>query len=242
MSVANQCLNCGNSILRSDQFCSRCGQKTSLGRLTLSEIGGEALHSIVHVDRSAASLIRSLAVRPGGVALDYVNGRRKRYFGPFAFLVVVVALTSGLIAISGFHVVIGDTPTGAASFLQHHVNLIFFAAVPVLAAVSRGLGRRDRFNYAEHLVLAAYTTAMHVLFYACVVLPVWYLFKSDDVLLERLYWASIPLWPLYFGFASSQFLSPPRWIGFTKGVTAVLLTEGVVLLSASGITRLFIEP
>jgi len=239
MPVARACLNCGSGLEAGDRFCGRCGQKAVQGRLTVLESGREVLHSLVHVDRSAVSLIRSMMVRPGGVARDYVEGRRKRYFGPFAFLVVVVALTSGMIAISGFRVVAADNPNDAADFLQHHVNLIFFAAVPVLAAVSRGLGWRDRYNYAEHLVLAAYTTAMHVLSYALIVVPVWYLFKSHALLLERLYWASLPLWPLYFGFASAQFLAAPRWVGFVKGVGAVLLTEGVVVLGASALTRLF---
>ena len=56
-------------------YCGSCGQKQVSPRLTLREIGHDLLHAAFHVDRSVLSLIRMLLVRPGIVALDYVQGR-----------------------------------------------------------------------------------------------------------------------------------------------------------------------
>ena len=133
--------HCTRAAVRN--YCPVCGQKTPTPRLTLHEIGTEFVHALAHVDRSALSLIWQLLIRPGIVARNYVAGQRKRYFGPFAFLVVTVAFTSAVIAISGFQAVTTDAPNGLASFLQQHINLLFFVEVPLLAAACRLMGIRN---------------------------------------------------------------------------------------------------
>jgi hypothetical protein len=53
--------------------------KYATERLTLHEIGHDLLHAFMHVDRSALSLVRMLLSRPGTVALNYVQGKRKSF-------------------------------------------------------------------------------------------------------------------------------------------------------------------
>ena len=107
-------------------YCGICGQKYATERLTLREIGHDLLHALIHVDRSALSLVQMLLVRPGTVALNYVQGKRKRYFGPFSFLVIVVAAASAVIALTGFRAVSTDRANVVADFLQRHLNLLMF--------------------------------------------------------------------------------------------------------------------
>lgn len=193
-------------------------------RLTLHEIGQDLLHAFFHLDRSALSLVRMLLVRPGTVALDYIQGKRKRYFGPFAFLFVVVAVASAAVAITGFHAVSTTNPNAVADFLQAHINLVMLAEVPLLAAFSRILDARGGFTFAEHLVLAAYTSSVRVLFITLIVIPVWYLFRPGDATTAYLYYAYLGIWPIYFGFAASQFLHGKRVFSWCKGIFAVILT------------------
>lgn len=223
-----------------------CGQKVSPPRLTLREIGHELLHALVHIDRSVLSLIRMLLVQPGFVALDYVSGKRKRYFGPFAFLVVVVALTAGAIEISGFQTVVPETPDNAVvrltrTFLEHHINLLFFAQVPVLAAVCRVISYPAAFNYAEWLVLASYTSGMHMLFYVFVVIPVWYAFSLDTESTRHLFYATLPVWYLYFSFATSQFLQRRRVVSAFKGLLAIVLSQVTTMVAVSLVFGLIAE-
>lgn len=224
-SSLEPCPNCDSAILRGQNYCSVCGQKAPTPRLTLHEIGAEFVHARVHVDRSALSLIGQLLVRPGVVARDYVVGQRKRYFGPFAFLVVTVAFTSAVIAISGFHAVTADAPNGLTAFLQHHINLLFFLDVPLLAAVCRLIGFRDRYNYAEYLVLTSYIGGLHTLFYALIVIPIWYVFRSDTALLTTLFFATLPIGPLYLAYGMYQFLPGRRISSAVKGLCASILTQ-----------------
>ena len=128
-----QCRNCNAELASGQAYCATCGQKRIATRLTLHEIGHDLMHVVFHVDRSVLSLIRMLLVRPGTVALDYVQGRRKRYSGPFAFLFIVVAVASAVVALTGFRAVATNNPNVIADFLQNHINLVMFAQVPVLA-------------------------------------------------------------------------------------------------------------
>jgi len=228
------CANCSTAIVPGQNYCPICGQKTPTPRLTLREIAMEFVHALAHVDRSALSLIWQLLIRPGVVAQDYVAGKRKRYFGPFTFLVVTVAFTSAAIAISGFQAVNADAPNGLASFLQHHINLLFFFDVPLLAAACRLMGIREPFNYAEYLVLTAYSGGLHSLYYALIVIPVWYVLRSDTVLLTRLFYASLSFGPLYLAYGMYQFLPGRRFSSAIKGLFASLLTgaatQGLVFL------------
>jgi hypothetical protein len=215
-------------------YCGICGQKYAAERLTLHEIGHELMHALFHVDRSALSLFRMLLVRPGAVALNYVEGKRKRYFGPFSFLVVVVAAASAAVALTGFRAVSTTRPNVVADFLQNHVNLVMFAEVPLLAAFSRLLNMRARFNFAEHLVLAAYTSGMRVLFATLIVIPIWYLFRPVNPAI--VYLASLAIWALYFGFAESQFLPGKGALSWSRGVLAAVLAsasmQGLATLAA----------
>jgi hypothetical protein len=202
----------------------------------LHEIGHESLHALLHVDRSALSLIRALAVRPGRVALDYVSGRRKLYYGPFAFLVVCVALSATAIAVTGFSAVSADSPNAVADFLQHHVNLLWFADVPIIAAALRLLTPRGPFNYAEFLVLAAYTVGMHILFFTVVNVGGWYLWKPAPEQAKVAYLALWPIWPLYLGFACVQFLPGAKALSAGKGILAALIAFALTNAAVTAIT------
>lgn len=228
------CRNCAADLAFGQAYCGTCGQKSATTRLTLHEIGHDLLHTFVHVDRSVLSLVRMLLVRPGMIALGYVQGKRKRYFGPFAFLFVVVAAASAAVALTGFRAVSTNNPNAVANFLQTHINVVMLAEVPLLAAFSRLLDARGGFNFAEHLVLAAYASSMRVLFITLIVIPAWYLFRPGNATASDLYGAYLLIWPLYFGFATSQFLQGKRVFSWCKGILAAILTWA----STQGLTAL----
>jgi hypothetical protein len=233
------CRNCDRPLVAGWRYCAGCGQKASTGRLTLHEIGHDALHALLHVDRSAWSLIRALALRPGIVARDYVAGRRKQYFGPFAFLIVAVAIASAAIALTDFPAVMSSSPNEFANFLQHHVNLLFLLQVPLVATACRLLSPRGPYNYAEFLVLAAYNAGMGTLFFTVVDVGGWYLLRPGTQLAKTLYLALAPVAPLYLGLACAQFLPGPRWLGAARGVAAWLIGYGLMQAIVIGLTYAF---
>lgn len=207
----------------------------------MREIGRDFMHALVHADRSVLSLVHILLVSPGHVAKDYVSGRRKRHFGPFAFLVITVGLASAVVALSGFRAFTTDSPNAVAEFLQRHVNLVILLQVPILAAFCGTLFRKNDYNFAEHLVLAAYTSGIRSLFLTLLVIPYWYLFRPSSSIALYLYYSYLCIWLIYFGFATSHFYQGNRRASWAKGVLAAALTQAISQAIVSLITYGFFQ-
>ena len=213
-----RCLECGLELQADQRFCCRCGQRTDLERLTLGEIGHEFVHALVHADRSAAALLRSLLLRPGVVAREYVLGKRRRYFGPFATLVILLGVATLLSELVGFESITSDAQLNALqNFINRHVNVVVFLQVPLLALLCSLLFRRDRFNLAEHTVLVAYTFCLRAILFIFFILPYAYFFHPSTGFVGYLLWA---LWSVYFGVAAAQFYTGNRLASWFKGMVA----------------------
>jgi hypothetical protein len=167
------CLNCGTFLAPGDRFCRQCAQKVDTHRLTWRHFGHELLHAITHADASVLHLFRDLIVRPGVVAREYLEGRRKKYFSPFTWFLISAG---SIVVINGWvgkaaadleadPAVLARLPTEAARasylallhrseqvthFMANHGNLFAMAAVPILAFVF-WLFYRRRYNYVELL-------------------------------------------------------------------------------------------
>jgi hypothetical protein len=219
------CLNCGTAFGEQQRFCGACGQRTDISRrLTLRDIGHDLAHAITHADHSIFALIRALVTRPGTVAREYTEGKRKRHFGPFAFLFITVAFASAVLLLTGIEWFTSFEHGEAANFLQRHVNLVILLQTPLLALFCAALFRGNRRNAAEHLVLAAYTSGFHALFLAVVETPAFALMQSNtpDMGLATAFFV---LWLLYFALAASQFYSGHRAGSAIKGGLAVIFSQ-----------------
>lgn len=95
-----RCLNCDRQLNEGEKFCSNCGQKTDLHRLSFHEFSNEIIHYTTHADKSIFTLLRDLVVKPGTIGREYIAGKRQKYFKPlnFFFIVagIVVFMTSSL--------------------------------------------------------------------------------------------------------------------------------------------------
>jgi len=86
------CLNCGVKLSPGQKFCYNCGQKLNLGKITIKQLFLDFLRIASHAEQGLINLARGLAVDPGKVAIEYVEGKRKKYFNPFTFLAVCITI------------------------------------------------------------------------------------------------------------------------------------------------------
>lgn len=89
------CLNCGTNV-EGANFCSECGQPNDTRRLTFLELIGESLSNFFAIDGRVFRTISGVILRPGGVAIDFREGKRMRYMNPvrFYFLSSVLLISS----------------------------------------------------------------------------------------------------------------------------------------------------
>jgi hypothetical protein len=183
--IVSNCQNCDTRLDQSFDFCPTCSQKAETHRLALGEIGHEIFHAATHADKGILFLLKELILRPGTVIREYVEGKRKKYFNPFSFFIIVVGIY--VFSNTMFHtfdqpldlpksttvstntavnpkqtkmVAIGKRIRNVQHFMNTKTNLILFISAPFFALVFFGLYRKKRKNYAEHLVAMIFIDAM----------------------------------------------------------------------------------
>lgn len=220
---ASSCLNCDSPLQPGKAWCSVCGQKADTHRLQLHDIGHALVHMLTHADHSVFSLVRDLAFKPGHVAREYVKGRRRKYFNPFTFVLVVVGVASLMLAATKFVDFTSAAPPNPVSdFLQRHINLLILVQLPLLTLFTSLLFRKERLNLAEHLALASYTSGFRSIFVTLVMAPVWALTQWNYAMMVTTY---LLIWLLYFSMACAQFFEGNRWWLACKGFAAGALAQ-----------------
>ena len=83
------CLNCGNTI--KGKYCTQCGQSTSIGRITFKETVSSFLTIAFAFEGQLWLTIRLLITNPGKLFREYIAGKRKAYYKPVAFFILITA-------------------------------------------------------------------------------------------------------------------------------------------------------
>jgi hypothetical protein len=222
------CLNCDKRLPALARFCPGCGQRTDTARLSMGDVLRDLMHSFVNIERSPLAFAWALISRPGAMAREHVQGRRRRYYGPFATLAVLVGATALVVNLSGYQVLARDGFDPAPTdLLQRHFNLLQLAQVPLLGGCCAFLFRAARLNFFEHMVLAAYALSMR----AALLLVVASVSMLTSAAVPSqasvyLYWV---VWFSYFGWAGAQFYGGRRGAAWAKATAAAVLAHATVV-------------
>jgi len=232
------CLNCDTDIAAPAHFCPLCGQRTDTTRLSLHDVVRDLMHSFTNVERGPLVFAWSLLVEPGVIAREYVQGKRRRHYGPFATLVVLVGVTALVINLSGFQALAHDgLPSTPTNLLQRHFNLLLLAQLPLLGVACAAVFRSARLTLAEHMVLAAYALSARAVFLALVV-PVAFV-ESATSPSQGFYIAFWAAWYIYFGWAASQFYEGPRIGSWVRGFVAAAIGHGAIIAVMFGASAVY---
>ena len=193
----------------------------------MRQILRDVVHAFTHADHSLFALVKELALRPGHVAREFVAGKRKKYFGPFAFLVITVSLASLVVALTGVEWFKPIPDARVVGILQHHINLVMLIQVPMLAALNWLFFRSERYNFAEHLVFVAYASGMRVLTFALIATPAVY-FTHMGTLPGVALTVYFSLWAAYYAFAAVQFYRGNAFWKIIRGILAAALAQAAI--------------
>ncbi len=191
--METSCKNCEALLLENYHFCPNCGQKTPIHRLSLYEVFHEAFHYFTHADKSFLVLLKELFFKNGRVAKEYVDGKRKKYFSPLNFFMIVAALNLIAMTADGVeekHDVLKENPQlmqldaasrqhmiqmyerqyTAVNFIRTHANKTVLVSLPFMALIFWFFYRKEKYNYTEHLVAGMYMYAFCTLFFVVLTL------------------------------------------------------------------------
>jgi hypothetical protein len=246
---SNHCLNCGEALKPSQKYCSYCGQNTNIKRITLLNLAGDFIHSIVKVDKGWLHLIKGLSTKPGIVVLNYVEGKRKQYINPFGFLALCIAISLSISnSIRPYDSLpkanygdISRMPTEhlkqlseiankradkVLNFSDRNMNIITVFITPYVAFMLWLFFRKRRRNISEIALAYIFLTGFGMVVTTIFIYPIMLILRSYTVF-TVLTWLSMILQTLYYAWAFKTFFNYKTMTGFIK-VTSVLFLTGFI--------------
>ncbi len=163
--TTKNCLNCEKELI--DKYCHGCGQKADTHRITFKNfIFHDVLHGTFHFEKGMLFTAKEALIRPGKSALDYISGKRIRYYNVFYLTLITFGLLLFIrhflenVDLNEVGEVIPKKPSlNEASEKMEEIfsqksKIIIFLFVPFAALNSLLLFKSKKLNLSEHAVLA----------------------------------------------------------------------------------------
>ena len=178
------CKNCGHPV--AGNFCSHCGQKSSVGKINAASFITEVSESIFQIDRGFFYTLKELLVRPGHSIQAFLEGKRASYFKPIAYVLLWSTVYFLVAQSTRQNTFLGDVITGwmrgameeggqtdtpkLVSWLLANYAYATLLLLPVFSLASYLAFFNYRKTYLEHIVINAYITGQQAIFYTVFVL------------------------------------------------------------------------
>lgn len=175
ISTAVNCIHCGNEV--KENFCSSCGQRASVKRLTFREGWNDFWARVYGFDGMFPRTLRDLTLRPGQASRTYINGDRVSYYGPVGYFFLIATLMYLVASILDVNIVEFIAASGKAGLqeppkpgsglekmmksmfekVSDNMKALSVVMIAIQAYCSRYIFfRKQGLNYIEHLVLPLY--------------------------------------------------------------------------------------
>lgn len=148
------CKNCQEQTIANGKYCHNCGQKTDTHRLTLKHfVMHDVVHGALHLDKGLPKTLREIFKRPGGVAMDYIFGKRKRYYNFFYLLLLIIGLYLFLKSCTDtpteIKKIVEDNKMDFTSFFRKYRKAVIFSWIPILTISAAIIFRRLKLSIIE---------------------------------------------------------------------------------------------
>jgi len=166
---SKHCKNCGKPL--HDLFCSHCGQKAKVDRITFAYIWHEIFHFFTHIDKGFFFTSLRMLESPGRTVKEFIDGKRKKYQPPvsyfFIWTTIYILFLYWIVYMFGENTVINYKeyfgPTATTKFAISHLSIVLVIIIPFQALYMFLLVTKTTYNYFETLVAAIYTLGTIIL-------------------------------------------------------------------------------
>ncbi len=245
------CLNCDATL--TGAYCHQCGQKADTHRITVPHlIQHDLVHGLWHFDKGLLFTLREAFVRPGTMAMNYINGKRVRYYNVF-YLILLVLGINALVAHyfkQHYHIVDTNTTKGlvldnktadVSYYIKHYFKLLMFLVIPVFALSGFLSFRKLKLNFAEHAVIAGNLLLTGSMWYFFVEVGIYCSISYGSIIFNSIVWAFaiitfIQPMRLYYPAAQHIYSKTDFALRLLQWYSFVLLQLYLVLLILAAIT------
>jgi len=218
------CKNCGHSF--ESKYCPDCGQSSEAGRFTLKEIFNELLEIYFKLKHGLFHTIKELTIHPAQSIKNYLHGERGSIYNPLKYLFITVLVNTFLILKYHLYVKNGFVVSGDAGddyvrfyhFYMSNLSLLDQLIVPFVALFSFLFFRKDKYNYAENVIINCYLIA-HYNLLNIILVAVCIIFKLNyDPMDDKL----MALYAIFQSLVYINIFSTNKIIGFIKSLLLII--------------------
>ncbi|MEO9872867.1 DUF3667 domain-containing protein [Ekhidna sp.] len=169
----SNCLNCGSKT--EGNYCNNCSQSASIQRITFRDTLDDFFSSTFALQGPLLSTIKFLMVDPGKLLRSFIEGKRKSYYKPVSFFVLLTAIYLILRSVIGYDPFEGQPQMegenvhelarvfiNAGKYMVAHINHIMFFLVFSIG-ISNKLFFSKKYNLAEYLTVGFYVSGIYIL-------------------------------------------------------------------------------
>ncbi|MBL4710849.1 MAG: DUF3667 domain-containing protein [Flavobacteriales bacterium] len=169
------CSNCGNGI--ENVFCSNCGQRSNLVRITFKEIGVDFLSTVFNLDAPFPKTYVRLFRNPGKLVREVIGGRRKVYYAPIKYLILSLFVSLLISSVIGYDPMENQQSTNEdyglnkpdstevkiGHFIHQNINYFILLLPFIIAIISKMFFWKPTYNLAERTVLGFYVSGQYLM-------------------------------------------------------------------------------
>ena len=182
-----KCKNCQTNLKETAKFCDTCGGKVINHRLNFKTITSEFFETFISWDNKFFKTVSHLITKPQEVANGYLDGVRKRYMQPFAYMLIAISVYGIYLVLSKEmmmdyienmnkmmeEIFSYNSSSKAKEFnnnmlnkLLKYYNVYTLSSIPLLAFINKIIFKQR--NFIEHNVALLYSYATFLLLSATI--------------------------------------------------------------------------
>ncbi len=240
--MESRCVNCGSTS--EQNYCSNCGQKLAIKKLTWSSFLGELNQRVLGMDNKFARTVADLTIRPEKVVNAFIQGNRTRYIGPIGYFFILITLYVLLISMLDIDMVefsnsinkslLGDQAgnvkgQGFRRMVMNQMKALSFVMMPFFILATYLLFLRKGYNFIETSVLVFYAFA-HT-FLLIIISLFAFKYSSWDMMQFNMVFTI-----LFMSYAYARFYKGNKiWI-FIKGTMSYILGMLFLMIAVMAVT------
>jgi len=235
------CKNCEANT--NSLFCENCGQKTTVDKITFKETLGDFFDTIFSVNAPLLITIKLLVINPGKLFREYLSGKRKTYYKPVAFFIlisIIYLLIRSLINYNPFTsstIQVSDETTRqllskAREFMLYNIDKFLFVFVFTLGLLLKFFFFRKR-SFAEFIAISFYLLG----FYTFITILNMFFIKFIN---NQIQFLAILVANIYFTYAMVSFFQKRKFLVAIKSLIVSFIAFFLYASTAFGISFLII--
>jgi len=235
------CKNCETNF--QGVFCPNCGQSAAVKRITFKDTLADFTDTMFSVDAPLFFTIVSLFKNPGRMLREFLQGKRKTYYKPVAFFVLMTILYLVIRGIVGFDPLTesairiegtgNPTLVEAQQFLFSNINKFLFVFVFWLGLLLK-LFFYKRYTFAEFWTIAFYMGGLYIIF---IILNMFFV----QLVGTQFKFAAMLIIAIYFIYAFISLFKTPIWLIIIKAIPICILSFFLYVLTGFSLSYLIVS-